>query len=233
MIRETFIYALIHPNTAEVRYIGKTIVDLEKRLGQHISAARCVEGEKYNTYKSTWIRSLLKSDMKPALRILEIVASDQDWQEREQWWIRFGRAMDWHLTNGTDGGDGTVGYIFTSEHRAKISIALTGRKRKPFSEEHRAKMSAANVGRVVSEGTRAKMSAAKMGHIVSEETRAKISAAVRGERRPQAKLTEDDVREIRRIYATGNWTYAQLAKRFNVGITTICDVVRRKAWKHI
>jgi hypothetical protein len=55
----------------------------------------------------------------------------------------------------------------------------------------------------------------------------------KGESHYRAKLTEDDVREIRRLYATGNFSYQELALKFGVVKTTIIDIVRRKTWKHI
>jgi hypothetical protein len=48
-----------------------------------------------------------------------------------------------------------------------------------------------------------------------------------------AKLTEDDVREIRLLYATGKCLQPELARRFAVSKMTISDVVRRKTWKHL
>ena len=48
-----------------------------------------------------------------------------------------------------------------------------------------------------------------------------------------AKLTEDRVREIRRLYATGNFTQRELARQFGVSTQTICMIVLRQTWKHI
>ncbi len=67
------------------------------------------------------------------------------------------------------------GKICTPEHRAKISAALTGRKRKPFSSEHRANLGAANTGNHHSEITKIKMRKPK-----SLQTRARMSASLRG-----------------------------------------------------
>lgn len=59
------------------------------------------------------------------------------------------------------------------------------------------------------------------------------------ERRPRgsavltAKLSEDDVREIRILYATGEWTQEQLGRKFGVHQTIISAIVRRKTWVHI
>jgi hypothetical protein len=48
-----------------------------------------------------------------------------------------------------------------------------------------------------------------------------------------AKLTEDQVREIRRLYATGVFTQQELALRFGVDQRTVSEIIRRKIWKHV
>jgi len=48
-----------------------------------------------------------------------------------------------------------------------------------------------------------------------------------------AKLTEDDVREIRRLYVMGCISQRELALRFGVDRVTIGRIVLRKNWKHI
>jgi len=47
------------------------------------------------------------------------------------------------LRNQTDGGEGSSGRITTNEHRKKLSIALKGKTKKPFSAEHIINMSIA------------------------------------------------------------------------------------------
>jgi len=49
----------------------------------------------------------------------------------------------------------------------------------------------------------------------------------------RAKLTEDDVRENRRLYATGEFSQRELARRFGVHQRTIGRIVLRKNWKHV
>jgi hypothetical protein len=55
----------------------------------------------------------------------------------------------------------------------------------------------------------------------------------RGERKTSAKLTESDVREIRRAYAAGEATQSTLGVRFGVSQVKISQVVLRKNWTHI
>ena len=50
---------------------------------------------------------------------------------------------------------------------------------------------------------------------------------------PNSKLSEDDVREIRRLYATGKFLQKQLGKRFGVARTQIGNIVRRECWAHL
>jgi hypothetical protein len=49
----------------------------------------------------------------------------------------------------------------------------------------------------------------------------------------RAKLAEDDVREIRRLYVMGCISQRGLARRFMVSQRTICQIVRRELWRHI
>ena len=55
----------------------------------------------------------------------------------------------------------------------------------------------------------------------------------KGESHCCAKLTEDDVREIRRLYATGNYTLKELALRFGITFSTVSRIVLEKIWKHV
>jgi len=53
-----------------------------------------------------------------------------------------------------------------------------------------------------------------------------------GEKQGLSKLTEDDVREIRRAKAAGE-TLRSLAKRFSVAPGNIHMIVHRQTWKHV
>jgi hypothetical protein len=55
----------------------------------------------------------------------------------------------------------------------------------------------------------------------------------RGERTGNARLTSDQVREIRALHAAGNITHKILAARFCVSRRSISAVVTKLAWKHI
>jgi hypothetical protein len=55
----------------------------------------------------------------------------------------------------------------------------------------------------------------------------------KGEAQGMAKLTEESVREIRRLYATGEYSQRKLAKQFGVAAPTIIRAVRRETWRHV
>lgn len=54
-----------------------------------------------------------------------------------------------------------------------------------------------------------------------------------GEALPQSILTAEQVIEIRRLYATGDYLQRELAERFGVKIVAINQVVNGKSWKHV
>ena len=52
-----------------------------------------------------------------------------------------------------------------------------------------------------------------------------------GENHPNAKLTEEQVREIRRMYATGEWTQKELMSHFDVA--SIQAILEGKVWRTV
>ena len=54
-----------------------------------------------------------------------------------------------------------------------------------------------------------------------------------GSDRATSKLTEEDVRQIRKLYEEGNITHRQLATQFNVNNSTIHFIIHKILWKHI
>lgn len=47
------------------------------------------------------------------------------------------------------------------------------------------------------------------------------------------KLTEEDVLNLRKLYATGKWTQQELADEFGINQPTVSEIILRKIWKHI
>ena len=55
----------------------------------------------------------------------------------------------------------------------------------------------------------------------------------KGELHPRHKLTEKDVREIRRRYRTENITQTELGRIYGVSQNRICKIVTGTSWWHI
>jgi hypothetical protein len=55
----------------------------------------------------------------------------------------------------------------------------------------------------------------------------------RGEDQWEAKLTESDVTEIRRVYWSTTATQMELAAQFGMDQTTISEIVRGVLWSHV
>lgn len=132
------IYALSDPRRSYfIRYIGKTILPLKKRLRQHISNQK-----RKTTPKNSWIYSLLKTGVNPIIWPIEYCGSDK-WIKREKYWIYFFKPMGiLNVTEGGDSGPDMTGYKHSDESRKKIALAGTGRKivvTESFREKARAR----------------------------------------------------------------------------------------------
>lgn len=55
----------------------------------------------------------------------------------------------------------------------------------------------------------------------------------RGEHRPNAKLTELEVREIRRLYTTRTWSQRDLGVLFRISHQVISDILNGHTWRHV
>lgn len=54
-----------------------------------------------------------------------------------------------------------------------------------------------------------------------------------GEANGRSKLTDSQVREIRELHTTGEYSYRKLASMYGVTYGLIGHIVRRKAWAHV
>ena len=48
-----------------------------------------------------------------------------------------------------------------------------------------------------------------------------------------AKLTAEQVREMRQLFATGEWTKAALAERYGIHHVSVIGILRGDYWKHV
>lgn len=149
-----------------------------------------------------------------------------------------------------------TGKTHSEESRAKISASRMGKGGGPMSEERKAKIGAAHKGRIISDEQRAKISATLMGHKQSAEQIEKRVQKLRGRKMPdgfaeatsmrmtgsklsaghcmaigkaKAKLSDDQVREIRRRRGAGEQR-AALAAEFCIDAACITHIVARRSY---
>lgn len=143
----TYIYVLRHPETNEVRYVGKT-VDLKDRMKGHKQLGR--------TRCDNWKRALAAFGLLPTFEVVETVQPGKNWKERECYWIKHYREAGADLTNLTDGGEGHLGQVKSPETLAKMRALYLGRAIPP---EQRALISRSLTGKKQSPETVAKRKA--------------------------------------------------------------------------
>jgi len=56
---------------------------------------------------------------------------------------------------------------------------------------------------------------------------------ITGSQNPAAKLTEDDVRQIKRRYVKGQYGYKRLAKEYGVCWEAIRNIIKGYVWQHV
>lgn len=162
--RQVFIYALIDPRDANVRYVGRSFVP-EDRYKKHLK-------DKTDTHKTRWIKQLEDARLQPELKILDVV-QEQQWSNAERQWM----SKYENLTNSCAGGHGVLrpsketrlkmsskklGGKQTEEHRAKVSVALKGKKKPPRTKDHATKISESRKTIVMTPNWKANLAKANM-----------------------------------------------------------------------
>lgn len=120
------IYTLSHPETGEVRYVGKTEKGLQARLRGHVKAAKRAIKKGRSSYLYNWINSF-SSD--PVIEEIEEFTSKQTLNEGEVFYISYFRFIGMRLVNATDGGEGRNGAKASEETKKKMSVAQMGKSR--------------------------------------------------------------------------------------------------------
>lgn len=204
------IYGLVDPRTKLIHYVGKSSSGLRRP-----QAHRQANSLRFNTPKNTWIRDLRVSNMSYSIAVLEVVDTPHTagrccwwWtglntsaiMDAERWWIAYGRASDWPLTNQTDGGLGPSGRKHSAETRARMSAVRKGKKLNRVGP-------GSFTGKQHSAETRAKLRAARLGKTMSPESSERKRAAMTTPAQ-RARLTQHnpasrpELREAARVRMT-------------------------------
>lgn len=207
MKRTTVIYGLYDPITKQVRYVGKTVSGLRRRLDAHLYNAR----HRLKQPCAHWVGSLLARGLHPEIFEIEVCPPGADWEEAERFWIESLRALGCRLLNlSVGGGAGALGW------RA--------------SDDTKRKMSTSRMGRVVTEETRKKIGASNRGKVRSPEVCRKNVR--RGEKSSKAKVAALDVPKIRALMAAG-YSGTQAGTAFGITKQAADAIFKRESWSHI
>lgn len=149
-------------------YVGQTTKTIEERWTTHKEYAR-----KGATYLARAIQKYGQDNFQ--MEPLEI-CEDYLLNEREQHWISYLKSNDktigYNMSCGGDNGNNSK----SPEVRKKISDALRGKPRLPFTEERKHKISLANTGKRRTPEQRERIKNSRTYGPLSEETKAKIKA---------------------------------------------------------
>lgn len=201
------IYQIICITTGKF-YVGSASC-LRRRRNDHLRALR--DGNHPNIHlQRTWNKY---GETSFKFQVIELCNSDT-LVEREQHFID---TLNPELNIARDVQKPMLGTIRTRESIEKSASKIRGVKK---SEEHKRKIAEAHKGKPISDEHRKS---------ISETLK---NSDYRGEQSSQAKLTETDVIEIRRLRAEG-MTIVALGKMFGVYHSAISAICLRKTWKHI
>ena len=191
-------------------------------------------------YCENWIRALLANGLDYEIAVLDVSSYKDALSTLERFWIAYGRACGWPLTNATDGGDGrSPGYQVSAVTRAKMSASQKGRK---HSDEARDKIAAFRRAlyaehpeeldklrtRVFTPEWRAKISQKQKGRVKSSGEIQKI----REGRRRGSKLTPETVREIR-VAAHTSERLTTIGIRFGIARQHVALIRDGLVWKDV
>lgn len=229
---------MCHPEDG-IRYVGQTSQGLRVRLACHKATSKRAS----KSHVNSWIR---KHSQNIEVQLIETCDSIEDMNEREIFWISHFRSVKDDMVNIGSGGDvGNRGI-----KRPDQTARMLGSKNPMYGKDRRALMDYARSFQVPATlETRAKMSASHIGKTHSEETKQKMSVSIKaamtpeilegrkirvlGASNPMAKLTEDDVREIRRLHNQDGLSYYRIAKNMNVSQGNVSLICRLLSWKDV
>jgi group I intron endonuclease len=127
------------------------------------------------------------------------------------------------FASNKDGRFDELGYNINRKADSRFGAVL--------SDETKAKISRAHLGKKCSEITLQRLRTARYGKRNTEKQKFVASISNRGENAPLAKLTAENVTEIRRLF--GTVSQRAIAKRFGVSEATVSMIKTGKNWRYV
>ena len=203
-----YVYHYCDPESGTPFWVGK---GKGKRAYVHLTSCNRLNHPCFGTFFYRKLRKMLSKGIEPTIEIIQEFSEEKEAFDLEISDIkRIGRRDQGKgpLTNLTDGGEGSSGYVTSDETKQKISNAL--------------------LGRVISKETRQKMGDFQRGKKYSAETCRKIGEASRGSRHTKEsrrKISEALSKPVSCFDANGNFIkYFDAVKDVVIGGFTPCGV---------
>lgn len=170
-----YVYRLIVQGHVDPFYVGYGHGD---RYVKHWSMQYLLN-DRSNLHKIHTIKKALREGLEVYSEVIADELTEQEAKDQEIGWIAYYGRRDLGtgcLTNKTNGGDGSSGYVWSDEARKRQSSIMSRVMEDPSRRAH---LSELNTGKVMSEDTKRKISASNTGQTRSDETRQKIGEANR------------------------------------------------------
>lgn len=146
------------------------------------------------THKQRWLFSLLTIGLLPQMEALESGTGD-GWQEAERRWIAFYRAKGAALVNGTEGGEGVVGWGTPEQLSMRGKRAQAG-----MSAEERSANAKKRAAKIPPE--RRSAIAKRRQAALGDERRSEIATQREGRFTPEARQERSDMRRAQMLNRT-------------------------------
>lgn len=218
---KTEIYFLADPISNDIKYVGKTNVGLTERLFRHIQGA---ERSKSPTRKEKWILYLKANGLKPNIRLIECV-DKKDWRDKEVYWITKMKENGSSLFNLKKGGGGYDNLTHTEAFKKAISTRMMGNKYgqgKKWTDSQRELMMKSRSN---------PWNKGKKGLVKhSDETKLKMSNSRKGENHAMARLTNNDVSDMRESYSNGIRPI-DISRKYNINYRHCLKILKNQSWR--
>ena len=201
----------IYNNINQKIYIGSS-QDIERRINKHFNELR------KNIHKNRHLQGAcnIYGEENFKYEILENVIEKNKLVEKEQFYInKYNASNENNGYNICPNAYNSLGFKHTEESKRKMSIE----KRKNPQKYARCGENHWKWG---------KKTSISMKNFFRDN-----HPDYNGEKSPMAKLTNEIVLKIRELYNTGNFTYNDLAKIYEINKSAVGKIILRERWKNI
>jgi len=219
------IYCLIDPRNDSVTYVGFTRLNLEERLKAHLA-------DKGNTPKIDWLRKLKRVKLKPIIEQLEEV-TEENWQDKEKFWIQYFKNEGFKLKNYTNGGE--CGPILKGQKQKVEHVKNAGTAKRKTTKEQDEEIRRQYLNKEktivglasennVSRHTIMRIVYGRVNHYEDKPDIRRVHPGI-------AKLTQEQADEIRSKYKKGKVSQKSLGLEYNLNVCTISEIITGKKYK--